>query len=387
VNRVVIHYHEIALKGRNRPVFVRQLLDNVKGALAGIPFQRVRAAPGRLVLHLKPTSDWNEIGRRLGWVFGIANYSLALRSRRSLEAMTATALQAVDGMHCASFAVRTKRADKGFPMPSPEISRVLGRALQDKLRCPVDLSRPDLVINVEVLPREAFISVDRRRGLGGLPVGSSGKAVALLSGGIDSPVAAWRMMGRGCRLDLIHFHGGPYQDRTSREKVAELAQVLTRYQLRSRLHLVAFGELQRQIVAAVRRPFRVVLYRRLMLRIAEAIAAQVEARAIVTGESLGQVASQTLANLTVVEHAATLPLLRPLIGMDKAEIRAQAEAIGTYDISIQPDQDCCQLFVPRQPATQMRIDDALEAEAVLDIPAMVQHGCAQTETREFVFPD
>lgn len=386
MNRVVIHYHEIALKGRNRPAFVSQLLDNVKGVLANTPFKRLRAAPGRLVVHLKPTSDWPEISRRLGWVFGIANYSLALRSRRSLEAMTATALQAVDGQRCSSFAVRTKRADKGFPAASPEISRILGRALQDKLQCRVDLTRPELVVNVEVLPREAFVSVDRRRGPGGLPVGSSGKAIALLSGGIDSPVAAWRMMGRGCHLDLVHFHGGPYQDRSSREKVAELAQLLTRYQLRSRLHLVAFGELQRQIVAAVRRPFRVVLYRRMMLRITEAIAAQVGARALVTGESLGQVASQTLANLTVVEQAATLPLLRPLIGMDKAEIRAQAETIGTYDISIQPDQDCCQLFVPRQPATQMTVDDALESEAGLDLAAMVRYACQRTETRELFFP-
>jgi thiamine biosynthesis protein ThiI len=241
-------------------------------------------------------------------------------------------------------------------------------------------------VHVEVLPREAFVSVQRFAGPGGLPVGSSGTVMALLSGGIDSPVAAWRMMGRGCRVEFVHFHGAPYQDRSSRDKVEELARLLTRYQARSTLHLVAFGEIQRQIVAAVRRPFRVVLYRRMMMRIAEQLARRAGAGALITGESLGQVASQTLANLTVVENAAELPILRPLIGMDKGEIRAQAERIGTYEISIQPDQDCCQLFMPRQPATFMSVEEAVAAEAPLDTEALLAQALENSETSSFKYP-
>jgi thiamine biosynthesis protein ThiI len=387
MNRVVIHYHEVALKRGNRSAFVTQLADNIDAVLHGTGIRRVRAAPGRLVVHLKPDADWPEISRRLQWVFGIANYALARRCRRNIDDITATALEAVDGQPCASFAVRAKRADKGFPLESPDINRIVGRAIQDRLQTRVDLDNPDLAVNIEVLPREAFVSIERLPGPGGLPVGSSGTAVALLSGGIDSPVAVWRMMGRGCRLELVHFHGAPYQDRTSRDKVTELARLLTRYQLHSRLHMVAFGEIQRQIVTAARRPYRVVLYRRMMVRIAEAIAAKVGGRALVTGESLGQVASQTLANITVIQQAATLPILRPLIGMEKNEIRAQAERLGTYEISIQPDQDCCLLFVPRHPATQMTVEQALDAEQPLDIATMIQHALSETTTMELDFPE
>ena len=387
MNRIVVHYHEIALKRGNRSSFVTQLVDNIEGILRGTGIRRVRAAPGRLVVHLKPNADWPEISRRLHWVFGVANYALALRSRRNIDDITATALDAIDGKRCASFAIRTRRADKTFPLQSPEISAIVGQAVKDRLQARVDLDNPEMAVTIEVLPREAFVSIERRPGPGGLPVGSSGRAVCLLSGGIDSPVAAYRMMGRGCELDFVHFHGAPYQDRSSRDKVVELARLLTRHQLRSQLHLVAFGEVQRQIVTAVQRPFRVVLYRRMMVRIAEAIAARVEAKALVTGESLGQVASQTLSNMTVVEHAATLPMLRPLVGMDKIEIRAQAERIGTYEISIQPDQDCCQLFVPRHPSTRMSIEEALNAEVPLDIQGMIDHSLSQTSVAEFEFPE
>jgi thiamine biosynthesis protein ThiI len=386
MNRVVVHYHEVALKGGNRPMFVGQLIDNIGTMLRGTGVKRVRSAPGRIVVHLKPDADWPEISRRLQWVPGVANYCLAWRTRRDIDDITAQALAAIDGRRFASFAVRTKRADKGFPLPSPEISRIVGRAVQTQSQAAVDLDHPELAINIEVLPREAFISLDRLPGLGGLPVGTSGVVLALLSGGIDSPVAAYRMMRRGCRVEFVHFHGAPYQDRTSRDKAIELVRLLTRYQSHSRLHVVAFGETQRQIVAHVRRPYRVVLYRRMMLRIAEALAGPVGAAALVTGESLGQVASQTLANLCVVEEATSLPLLRPLVGMDKAEISAQAERLGTFEISIQPDQDCCQLFVPRHPSTRMTLKEAGEAESVLDIPAMVHTAFGNASMEEFTFP-
>ncbi len=387
MNRIVVHYHEVALKRGNRRAFVGQLVDNIGAMLRGTGVKRVRSAPGRIVIHLTPHANWAEISRRLQCVFGIANYSLAWRTRRDIDDITATALAAVDGRQFASFAVRTRRADKGFPLQSPDVSRLVGKAIQERTHAAVNLDHPELAVNVEVLPREAFVALERLPGPGGLPVGTGGTVLALVSGGIDSPVAAYRMIRRGCRAEFVHFHGAPYQDRTSRDKVVELVRLLTRYQLQSRLHVVAFGEIQRQIVAAVRRPFRVVLYRRMMLRIAEALAGSVGASALVTGESLGQVASQTLANMAVVEDATSLPLLRPLVGMDKAEISAQAEHIGTFEISIQPDQDCCQLFVPRHPAIRMTVEQAHEAEQPLDVVAMVDLALAGSIVEEFSFPN
>jgi len=387
MNRVVVHYHEVALKRGNRPAFVRQLVDNIGATLRGTGVKRVRSVPGRIVVNLIPRADWPEISRRLQYVFGVTNYALSWRTERNIDDITTQAVAVVAGRAFASFAVRTKRADKGFPLPSPEISRIVGHAVQAASGAAVNLREPELTVTIEVLPREAFVALERLPGPGGLPVGTSGTVLALLSGGIDSPVAAYRMMRRGCRVEFVHFHGAPYQDRSSRDKVDELLRLLTRYQLTSRLHSIAFGEIQREIVARVRRPARVVLYRRMMMRIAEALAPAVDARALVTGESLGQVASQTLSNLTVIEAATTLSVLRPLVGMDKAEISAQAEHIGTFEISIQPDQDCCQLFVPRHPATRMTVTEAEDAERALDIPGMVQHALENRVVHEFAFPE
>jgi thiamine biosynthesis protein ThiI len=387
MNRVLVHYHEIALKRGNRPAFVHRLVDNVGRALRGTGVKRVRSVPGRIVVSLGPHADWAEISRRLQHVPGIANYSLSWRAERDIDAITSRVLEAIDGRAFTTFAVRTKRADKSFHLPSPEINRIVGSAVQARSHAAVDLNAPQLTITIEVVRREAFVALERLPGPGGLPVGSSGMVLALLSGGIDSPVAAWRMMRRGCEVAFIHFHGAPYQDRTSRDKATEVVRLLTQRQFQSRLHLVAFGEIQREIVTQVPRPYRVVLYRRMMLRIAETVATTIGASALVTGESLGQVASQTLSNLTVTEEATALPVLRPLIGMDKAEISAQAQAIGTFEISIQPDQDCCQLFVPRHPATRSTLGDIRAAERVLDIPTMVRLAVDNLSVKEFTFPE
>jgi thiamine biosynthesis protein ThiI len=209
---------------------------------------------------------------------------------------------------------------------------------------------------------------------------------ALISGGFDSPVAAYRMMQRGCRIVFVHFHSAPYQDKTSQDKVRELVANLTRHQFQSRLYLIPFGEIQRQIVAAVTRPLRVVLYRRMMLRIGEAIARQEKAKALVTGESLGQVASQTLDNMAVIQQAARLPILRPLVGMDKQEIVDQARRIGTFDISSLPDQDCCQLFVPKHPATKARFDEVEAAELKYEVQSLVRYGVDNATKEDFAFP-
>lgn len=386
MNRIVVHYHEIALKRGNRPAFVRRLVENIGATLRGTGVKRIRSLPGRVVVLLKPDADHAEIRLRMSRVCGVANYSMAWRAEPIIDDIIDKSFAAIGDTKFGSFAVRCKRSDKGFPMKSMDVDRMVGAAIVDKLGAKVNLTRPDLAVHIEILPRETFVSVERLPGVGGLPAGISGRLVGLLSGGIDSPVAAWRMIRRGAQVEFVHFHGAPYQDRTSREKTAELAQILAQYQLRSRLHLVAFGEIQSQIVAAVPRPYRVVLYRRMMMRIAGAIAAQVEAEALVTGESLGQVASQTLSNMIAVEDAAPIPILRPLVGMDKIEITNQAQRIGTFDISIQPDQDCCQLFVPQHPATHMTIAEARAAEQDLDIPSLIEQALAQVEVSEYRFP-
>jgi thiamine biosynthesis protein ThiI len=250
----------------------------------------------------------------------------------------------------------------------------------------VDLSRPELVIRIEVLSAHAFLYIDKERGTGGLPVGTSGKVMCLLSGGIDSPVAAWRLMRRGCRAYFVHFHSYPILSRVSQDKARELVRLLTRHQLRSRLFIVPFGGVQQQVVVAVPPPLRVVIYRRLMLRIAERLARGAGAHALVTGDVVGQVASQTIDNLTTVERAASMPVLRPLIGFDKEEITAEARRLGTYETSIVQDDDCCTLFTPRFPATHASGVAAERAESALDIDALVGRAVDETVVENFRFP-
>jgi tRNA uracil 4-sulfurtransferase len=383
---VVVRYHEIALKRNNRRRFVDQLARNIRRMLEGTGVLGISRGPGRLIVRIAEEASWPEIRERLRRVCGVANFLISHRAERTIEAITELVLMEVDERHFDSFAIRTKRADKTFALESPEVNRLVGQAVKDRSGSRVDLSHPGLEIHVEITERSAFVSLEKTAGPGGLPLASSGRVVVLLSGGIDSPVAARRMMQRGCLAEFVHFHAVPLQTQASQQKALEILDVLSHWQPDCRLHLVPFGSIQQEIVRQVRRPHRIVLYRRMMLRIAEAIAARTHAEALVTGESLGQVASQTLSNIAAIEEAATLPVLRPLIGMDKAEIITQAEALGTFETSILPDEDCCQLFVPRHPATRMTAAQACEAEQPLDIPAFIESALAQTEVVEVRFP-
>jgi thiamine biosynthesis protein ThiI len=383
---VLARYHEIALKRGNRGQFVRQLANNVVRILRGTGVDRAFSGPGRLIIPLPQPDAWPTVRERLRHVFGLNSFLLCQRSARDIDVLARAVVAAVGNRPISSFAVRTKRADKHFPVTSPEISRHVGGAVQDHTGARVDLENPDFEIYIEMLDRDAFFSLEKVEAPGGLPLGSSGMVLTLLSGGIDSPVAAHRMMRRGCTMEFIHFHGAPYQSRASQQKARELVDLLCRWQPDARLHTVAFGDLQRLIVTHAPRRFRVILYRRLMVRIACALADRIGATALVTGESLGQVASQTLTNLNTVQAASTLPILRPLIGMDKQEITDQAERLGTLPISNQPDDDCCQLFVPRHPSTAMRLDEAERAEASLDVAGLVATALSRVETTEFAFP-
>ncbi|MCC7416538.1 MAG: tRNA 4-thiouridine(8) synthase ThiI [Acidobacteria bacterium] len=386
MNAIVVHYKELALKGNNRPWFIRHLVRNLRAALGGLDVRSVRHAMGRIEIELRPGAEPQEAGDRIARVFGIANYSYAGRAPRDPGGMAAAILADLGDRRPASFRVSARRADKSFPLTSPQIERHVGGLIKQATGWRVDLAGPELEVFVELMMDHAFYYFGKAPGAGGLPTGTGGRVACLLSGGFDSPVAAYRMMRRGCRVLLIHFHSYPILSRASQEKVREIAALLTRSQLRSRLVLVPFGELQQQVVLLAPPPLRVVLYRRLMLRIAEKLARAWRARALVTGEVVGQVASQTLENLTAIAQASGLEILRPLVGLDKDEIIAEARRIGTHSISIVPDQDCCQLFTPRHPATRVSLERIEAAERALPIEAMVEAAVEGAAVEELEFP-
>jgi thiamine biosynthesis protein ThiI len=383
---VVVHYGELALKGRNRPWFITTLVKAIRYVLADLDVMSVRNVLGRLEVELGPAADWHEVRARLARLPGIGNFSLAARVPADVGAITDGVIGSIAGRSTGSFRIAARRADKRFPIPSPEIERIVGRQVQQATGWPVNLSKPELVIRIEVLSSHAFVYVDKERGAGGLPVGTSGKVMCLLSGGIDSPVAAWRLIRRGCRAYFVHFHSYPILSRTSQDKARELVRLLTRHQLRSRLFVVPFGGVQQQVVLAVPPALRVVIYRRLMVRIAERLARNIGAHALVTGDVIGQVASQTIDNLTVVERAASIPVLRPLIGYDKEEITNEARRLGTYETSIVQDDYCCTLFTPRFPATHASGVAAERAESALDVEALVGRAIDETVVEDFKFP-
>src|SRR5688500_9348151 len=383
---IVIHYQEIALKGKNRPWFMSRLVRNLCQAVSDLDVTSVRALMGRIEMVLGPTASPGAVGDRIRRTFGVANFSYAGRTRLDLDEIAAAILEDLGERTCDSFRVSVRRADKRFPLTSPQAEREIGGRIKEARGWRVDLERADLVIHVELLTNDAFYFYDKEKGAGGLPTGTAGRVACLLSGGIDSPVAAHRMMKRGCAVTFVHFHSYPILSRASQEKASELVPLLTAWQQRSRLHLVPFGDIQQQVVLAVPGPMRVVVYRRLMLRIAERIARLRHAQALVTGDVVGQVASQTLENLAVVGSVATLPLFRPLIGMDKDEITAEAQRIGSYPISIIPDQDCCTLFTPRNPQTRARLADIEAAEQALQIEELVGRAVQEAVIEDFEFP-
>lgn len=384
---VVIHYQEIALKGKNRPWFVARLVRNLKEATKDLDIQRVHVLPGRIEMVLGPSLPWETARDRVKNVFGIGNFARAGRAPLDVDAIAQEILKDLGPEDPPTFRLSARRSDKRFPLTSVQIEREVGGRIKEARGWTVNLDDPAFTIHVETLATEAFYYFGKERGAGGLPVGASGKVACLLSGGIDSPVAAWRMMRRGCRVLFVHFHSYPILSRASQEKARELARLLTGFQYRSRLFLVPFGEIQQRVVLAVAPPLRVVIYRRLMMRIAERIATLNRAQALVTGEVVGQVASQTLENMANIDTVVSLPVLRPLVGMDKEEIMAEAERLGTYPISIIPDQDCCTLFTPRHPATKAKRYEVERAEEGLPVQEIVEEAANAATVETLTFPD
>ncbi len=386
-SHAIVKTHELALKGKNRPWFMRKLTDNLRTATKGAGVERVWQGQLLVGLTLSDEECWPEVKSRIKEVFGVAKFYKAYELPQDLDGLKARMPQLLEGRAFDSFRITTNRADKRFPMNSEEVNRDLGAFVKDLTGAQVKLKGPDICIYLDIQPKGFLVYFDEVKAHGGLPVGVSGKVAVMLSGGIDSPVAAWQMMKRGCQAMFVHFHSYPLVDRTSMEKAVDLVQHLTRHQYESNLFLAPLAEIQKKIILSAPPSYRVVLYRRFMVRITEALAKRNRAKAIITGESCGQVASQTLENIAVVDQSAGMPILRPLIGSNKEEIVNMAQDIGTFTTSILPDQDCCTLFVPKHPETKADLDTVLRLEEVLSVDEMVRDALENTEHRHFASPE
>jgi thiamine biosynthesis protein ThiI len=394
MNRVLIlHYHEIWLKGGNKNYFLSRLVAAIKRSVADLPVSPLQFISERLLLEPREEAATPLILERLRRVFGLAYIAPARELPWNLDELGAAACAMMTERNPRSFAVRAKIADQNFGMNSMELERALGRVILDHLRSRgsdvrVKLNDPEVTCWVEVIPEKALVYTERVEGAGGLPAVTGGRLVVLLSGGFDSAVAAYKMMRRGAHATFVHFFGPPSASRgSSKPVVEEIVRVLTPYQFTSRLYWVPFDAIQRQIVAGADQSFRVLLYRRMMARIAREIARAERALALVTGDSVAQVASQTLHNLVAIDHGLDLPVYRPLAGDDKGEITRLAQRIGTYKISCEPFEDCCPRFMPRSPAIFARPAELERAESGLDIEELINLGLAALSCADFKFED
>jgi len=381
---ILCRYGELFLKAGNRKLFERALADNARAALADLPRARVEQTHGRLLVRL-PGDDADEAAGRLTRLFGLVSLSVAreVEAKTDLDAITASAVDAAQAACArerpASFKIEARRSDKRFPHSSLDIARHVGARVQAATGLPVDVHKPALRLGIEVGTDVAYVFAAEHDAPGGLPVGASGSGLLLLSGGIDSPVAGWLAAKRGLALDAIYFHSPPYIGEKSRDKVLALGKLLARWQALRSVTIVPFTAAQRRLRDTGPAELAVVLYRRMMMRIADVVADKLGAAALVTGENLGQVASQTIENMTAIQAAARRVVLRPLITYDKVETTALARRIGTYETSILPYEDCCSLFVPAHPATRARAQDAEHVEEKLDVAAEIAAAVAGSE--------
>ena len=382
-DHVLCHYSEIGLKGKNRRFFEDRLRQNILKTLkirCPDSAESVKRYHGRLVIELKQESaDLDSIENALKDVPGLAYFAPAFESKQELNTLKEDAYALLSDSEFESFRITARRANSNIPLKVKTVNEEVGTHIVETMKKKVNLTQPGANCYIDMFEDRAFVYPERIPGPGGLPVGVSGKVVAMLSGGIDSPVAAYLAMKRGATVVFVHFHSVPYTTPASIEKVREMITTLNRFQMRSKLYLVELAPIQKQIMTETEARYRVLIYRRFMLRIAEQIAREVDAHALITGESLGQVASQTLVNMEAVGRVTNMSILRPLIGFDKQEIIDKARDIGTYDISIQPDQDCCSLFVPDHPATKARPEQLERQEVLLDVDKLVETGLTSAE--------
>lgn len=364
---VIIHYYEIALKGKNRPFFENKLIENIKKILKNKDYDFIRKYQGRIILKLNKKSNEKIILRKLKKVFGIAYFVFAFKSDPDIQVLGKNILEIIKEKEFEDFKIETKRADKQFYLNSQQINEKIGAFIKEKLNKKVSLEKPKLTIFIEWLKDGAFFYFKKYKGLAGLPVGTSSKVISLISSGFDSPVASYLLMKRGCQIVFVHFYSYPQTSLASKEAVEKIVRILNKYQFYSKIYFIPFLDIQKKIVSNSPPSYRVIFYRRAMLRIAELIAKKEKALALVTGDSVGQVASQTLENIYAISEATTLPILRPLIGINKEEIINLSKKIGTFKISSFAVNDCCNLFIPTHPETKANLEEIKKIEAKFNI--------------------
>ena len=380
-DHILIRYGELALKGKNRSFFEQTLLENIRLSLKEFPKIKIKRTYGIIVIELN-NEPVELIKQKLQKIFGVYSFSLALKTENNVESIQQGALTALKDHEkpIRTFKVNARRAYKDFPTDSQTLNHLVGGyVLKNTENIKVDVHNPDLEIKVEVRESATYITCGKNLGPGGLPVGTSGRVMLMLSGGIDSPVAGYLTMKRGVRLEAIHFHSPPFTNERAKQKVKDLVKILAEYGGLIRLHLVPFTEIQKLIKDEIVTNYQMTVMRRMMLRISERIALNNEALAIATGESLGQVASQTLHSMNTINEVTNLPIIRPLVTMDKLEVIELAQKIGTYETSILPFEDCCTIFLPPESKTKPRRDQAQKFESYIDFESYINEAIAQTE--------
>ncbi|MEI3612248.1 tRNA uracil 4-sulfurtransferase ThiI [Pseudogracilibacillus sp. SO30301A] len=379
-DHILIRYGELGLKGKNIKQFIVQLQKNIQEALKEFPSTRVTRSQGRMFVVLNG-QDPEPIIEKCKTIFGIYSLSLAIKVNNEIETIKAGALAALKQSEYAhTFKVSVRRANKAFPIGSQEMNRVLGAHLLKKTSdFTVNVHEPDVEIKVEIREKATYITSTVIRAAGGLPVGTGGKTLLLLSGGIDSPVAGYLIMKRGVELEMIHFHSPPFTSERAKQKVLDLTKVLTEYGGSIKIHLVPFTKLQQEIFKSIPERYAMTVMRRVMLQVSEKVCQKNNILAIATGESLGQVASQTLASMNVINEVTNLPVIRPLVGLDKEEIISYSKEIGTYDISVKPYEDCCTIFVPKSPVTNPTREKVNYLESNTDFSTFIDEAVENIE--------
>jgi len=376
---ILIHYHEISLKGDNRTWFEKTFKRNVRTQVKPLPFTSVETNAARVFIFGVDANQWSEYATALIKVMGLMNAHLMHRVEPEMDAIKATAAELISHKEFETFRVSTKRQYKNFPFTSQEVNQEIGAHLQPICNKRVKLKGADLDVVIELVKGKAYIGVDKIRGYGGLPIGTGERAISLLSSGIDSPVSSFEMIKRGVSLSYVHFHSAPATSRQSIKNVERLLKVIAGYQIRCDLYNIPLLPIQEKIMETAPSKFWVILFRRAMMRISEQIAEQIDAAALITGENVGQVASQTLSNMRATADAVERPILRPLAGMNKEDIINRAREIGTYEISIEPYEDCCSFFVPIHPETRANLDEVREIEASMDMTGLYETAMENVE--------
>ena len=364
---VLIHYSEIALKKNNRRFFETIFLHNIKIHLKNISYKSIKLINARILVYNIQLSDWDNIKIKLSQVMGLKNYMLVIKTNSNIDSINIAAKNVIKDKKFKSYSVNTKRSNKEFSLNSQEVNALIGQNIKDITNKKVDLTNPDITVYIEILLNCSFVGTEKINGFSGLPANCQEKALSLISSGIDSPVSSFEVIKRGVNLDYIHFHSYPATNNQSINNVKKIINQLTKYQLSTTLYLVPLLKIQEKIMEQVPEKFWVVFFRRYMMMIANDVAKKINALALITGDSIGQVSSQTLSNIHVVSDASELPIIRPLAGMNKEEIINKAKKINTYDLSIEPYEDCCSFFVPPHPSTKSKLFDIERINKKLDL--------------------